>query len=60
MKQSFASRIDVHNAGVALRQKLVDFGVLARCAELEDNSVVVDDLFYVNESSAIMACKPIG
>jgi hypothetical protein len=60
MEQSFASRIDVHNASVALRQKPVDFIVLTCCAELKDCSVVIDNLYYVNESSRLIACTSTG
>jgi hypothetical protein len=60
MKQSFAIRVDVHNAGVASGQKPVNFVVLACCAQLEDGSVVVDNLYYVNVCSVTMACTSIG
>jgi hypothetical protein len=60
MKQSFAIRVDVHNAGVALRQKPVDFIVLTCCAELKDCSVVIDNLYYVNENSRLIACTTTG
>jgi hypothetical protein len=60
MEQSFASRIDVYNASVALRQKPVDFIVLTCCAELKDCSVVIDNLYYFNESSRPIACTSRG